>query len=33
VAVCHLAAAQNLSLQMLNMGMAKAMRSVGSLKD
>jgi tetratricopeptide (TPR) repeat protein len=33
VAVCHLAAAQNLSLQMLNMGMAQAMRSVGSLKD
>lgn len=33
VAVCHLAAAQNLSLQLLNMGMAKAMRSVGSLKD
>lgn len=33
VAVCHLAAAQNLSQQMLNMGMAKAMRSVGSLKD
>jgi tetratricopeptide (TPR) repeat protein len=33
VAVCHLAAAQNLGLQMLNMGMVKAMRSVGSLKD
>jgi tetratricopeptide (TPR) repeat protein len=33
VAVCHLAAAQNLSMQMLNMGMAKAMRSVGTLKD
>jgi len=33
VAVCHLAAAQNLGLQMLNMGMAKAMRSVGSLRD
>jgi tetratricopeptide (TPR) repeat protein len=33
VAVCHLAAAQNLGLQMLNMGMGKAMRSVGSLKD
>jgi len=33
VAVCHLAAAQNLGLQMLNMGMAKALRSVGSLKD
>ncbi len=35
VAVCHLAAAQNLGLQMLNMGMGmgKAMRSVGSLKE
>lgn len=33
VAVCHLAAAQNLGLQMLKMGMTKAMRSVGSLKD
>lgn len=33
VAVCHLAAAQSLGLQMLNMGMARAMRSVGSLKD
>ena len=33
VAVCQLAAAQNLSMQMLNMGMAKAMRSVGTLKD
>lgn len=33
VAVCHLAAAQNLGLQMLNMGRGKAMRSVGSLKD
>lgn len=33
VAVCHLAAAQNLGLQMLNMGMVKALRSVGSLKD
>ena len=33
VAVCHLAAAQNLSLQMLNMGMAKVVRNVGSLKD
>jgi tetratricopeptide (TPR) repeat protein len=33
VAVCHLAAAQNLSLQMLNMGMTKALRSVGSLTD
>ncbi len=32
-AVCHLAAAQNLGLQMLEMGMVKAMRSVGSLKD
>jgi len=33
VAVCHLAAAQNLGLQLLNMGMGKAMRSVGTLKD
>lgn len=33
VAVCHLAAAENLGLQMVNMGMVKAMRSVGSLKD
>ncbi len=33
VAVCHLAAAQNLGQRMLNMGMAKAMSSVGSLKD
>lgn len=33
VAVCHLAAAQNLGQQMLDMGMAKAMRSVGRLKD
>jgi len=33
VAVCHLATAQNLSMQMLGMGMARAMRSVGSLKD
>ncbi|MBC7375846.1 MAG: tetratricopeptide repeat protein [Burkholderiaceae bacterium] len=33
VAVCHLAAAQNLGVQMLNLGMVKAMRSVGSLKD
>jgi predicted negative regulator of RcsB-dependent stress response len=33
VAACHLAAAQNLSMQMLNMGMAKAMRNVGSLKE
>jgi len=32
VAVCHLAAAQNLSMQMINMGMVKAMRSVGTLK-
>lgn len=32
-AVCHLAAAQNLGLQMLNMGMTQAMRNVGSLKD
>ncbi|MBY0238270.1 MAG: tetratricopeptide repeat protein [Burkholderiaceae bacterium] len=33
IAACHLAAAQNLGTQMLNMGMAKAMRSVGSLKE
>lgn len=33
VAVCHLAAAQNLGQQMVNMGMVKAMRSVGTLKD
>ncbi|MBT9492083.1 MAG: tetratricopeptide repeat protein [Paucibacter sp.] len=33
VAVCHLASAQNLGLQMLSMGMAKAMRNVGSLKE
>ena len=33
VAVCHLAVAQNLSMQMINMGMTKAMRSVGTLKD
>jgi tetratricopeptide (TPR) repeat protein len=33
VAACHLAAAQNLSMQMLNMGMTKAMRNVGSLKE
>lgn len=33
VAVCHLAAAQNLGQQMLNMGMVKAMRSVGTLKE
>jgi tetratricopeptide (TPR) repeat protein len=32
-AVCHLAAAQNLGTQMLNMGMAKAMLRVGTLKD
>lgn len=33
VAVCHLAMAQNLSMQMLSMGMAKAMRNVGTLKE
>lgn len=33
VAVCHLAAAQNLGMQLLNMGMVKAMRGVGRLKD
>ncbi|MEL4178751.1 tetratricopeptide repeat protein [Roseateles sp. PN1] len=33
VAVCHLASAQNLGLQMLSMGMAKAMRNVGTLKE
>lgn len=33
VAVCHLAAAQNLGLQMVNMGMVKGIRSVGTLKD
>lgn len=33
VAVCHLAAAQNLGMQMVNMGMVKAMRSVSTLKD
>lgn len=33
VAVCHLAGAQNLGQQLLNMGMVKAMRSVGTLKD
>jgi tetratricopeptide (TPR) repeat protein len=33
VAVCHLASAQNLGLQMISMGMAKAMRSVGALKE
>lgn len=32
-AVCHLATAQNLSMQMLGVGMVKAMRLVGSLKD
>ena len=32
-AVCHLASAQSLGQQMLNMGMVKAMRSVGTLKD
>lgn len=31
-AVCHLAAAQNLGQQMLNMGMTQGLRSVGSLK-
>jgi tetratricopeptide (TPR) repeat protein len=33
MAVCHIAIAQNLSMQMLNMGMAKAVRNVGALKD
>jgi tetratricopeptide (TPR) repeat protein len=33
VAACHVAAAQNLGMQMLNMGMAKAMRSAGTLKE
>lgn len=33
VAACHLAAAQNLGMQMVNMGMAKAMRSAGTLKE
>ncbi|MCV2351577.1 tetratricopeptide repeat protein [Paucibacter sp. Y2R2-4] len=33
MAVCHLASAQNLGLQMINMGMAKAMRNVGTLKE
>ncbi len=33
VAVCHLAAAQNLGQQMLGMGMAQGLRSVGRLKD
>jgi len=32
VAVCHLATAQNLGMQMLNMGMFKAMRMLDSLK-
>ncbi len=32
-AVCYLATAQNLSMQMLGVGMVKAMRMVGSLKD
>jgi len=32
VAVCHLAAAQNLSMHMLNLGMFKAMRLLGTLK-
>lgn len=31
-AICHLASAQNLGQQMLNMGMFKAMRNVGKLK-
>lgn len=33
MAVCHLASAQYLGLQMINMGMAKAMRNVGTLKE
>lgn len=33
MAACHLASAQNLGLQMLGMGMAKALRNVGSLKE
>ena len=33
VAVCHLATAQNLSLQMLGMGMFKAVRLLDSLKE
>jgi tetratricopeptide (TPR) repeat protein len=33
VAVCHLAVAQNLGLQMLGMSMTQALRNVGSLKD
>lgn len=32
VAACHLAAAENLGMQMVNMGMAKAMRNAGTLK-
>jgi tetratricopeptide (TPR) repeat protein len=33
MAACHLASAQSLGLQMINMGMAKAMRNVGTLKE
>lgn len=33
VAVCHLAAAENLGMQMVNMGMASAMRNAGTLKQ
>ena len=33
VAACHLAAAENLGMQMVNLGMAKAMRSAGTLKE
>lgn len=33
VAACHLAAAENLGMQMVNMGMSKAMRSAGTLKE
>lgn len=33
VAVCHVATAHNLSMQMLNVGMVKAMRMVGALKE
>lgn len=33
LAACHLAAAENLGMQMLNSGMAKAMRSAGTLKE
>lgn len=32
-AVCHLATAQNLSMQMLSVGMVKAMRTMGTLKE